>query len=176
MKQEAFFKTDGKVLLDNENNAVKFISADIEAKRISEESMKKLLEENVNLLHWKVLWSDVEKTGEEEYDETYLAELRDEIKKAEEKQIWVLIKWEFAKPVWGGDEIINGIEAAKHTSRRIKDCKNVIGFELSGQASEAIQEGMAESLSNKHGHYLYFAEKPECPQFLPTELLSFKHD
>ncbi len=172
MKQEAVFNTDGKTIFDSENNPIKFISANIESRTISDASLKKLEEENVNLLHWKVLWSDVEKTGEEEYDENFLASFREELKNIEEKNIWIIINWDFAKPTWGGDELINGIEAAKHTARRIKDCKNVIGFEIAGDVSAQIQTALAETLTPKHKHYMYFAQKPESPYFLPTEILS----
>jgi hypothetical protein len=171
MNQEAYFTTDGKTILNNYNEPVKFISAAVESRTISEASLKKLEEEKVNLLHWKILWSDVEKTDEEEYDENYLAQLRDELKKLEEKNIWVIINWDFTRPEWGGDELINGIEAAKHTARRLKDCKKIIGFEICGESSVQLQAALADALTPKHKHYLYFAQKPESSQFLPAEIL-----
>lgn len=102
----------------------------------------------------RVRWSDVE-PEEGAYNESFLADLRNELKSLEARGAFVLVepvcdKREDAEPL---------IAAMKHTARRIKDCAAVVGFavpeELLGSADEYIAE-----LGAKHAHYCFFCKKP----------------
>lgn len=102
-----------------------------------------------------VKWSDVE-GAEEEYNENYLAKLRDELKAMEEKG-----EFAFIEPVYDKDAIPGQFNnAMKHTSRRIKDCASVIGFALPEQVAGDVDvlADFLEKISEKHPHYVYFAK------------------
>ena len=103
--------------------------------------------------NFPVKWSDVE-GNPEEYNEDFLAKLRDELKAMEEKGQFVFIEPLFDKE--GGAEQFTA--AMKHTARRIKDCVSVIGFAI----PEEIFEERAfyiEELSAKHAQYCFFCKK-----------------
>lgn len=105
---------------------------------------------------WPVKWSDVE-GAEEEYNENYLAKLRDQLKALEEKG-----EFAFIEPVYDKDALPGQFNnAMKHTSRRIKDCASVIGFALPDQVADDsdVTADFLEKLSEKHPHYVYFAKK-----------------
>lgn len=105
---------------------------------------------------WPVKWSDVE-GAEEEYNENYLAKLRDQLKALEEKG-----EFAFIEPVYDKDALPGQFNnAMKHTSRRIKDCASVIGFALPDQVAgdSDVTADFLEKLSEKHPHYVYFAKK-----------------
>lgn len=100
-----------------------------------------------------VRWSDVE-AAPGEYNEDFLARLRDELKSLEAKNSFV-----FIEPVLdrsGGHEDFTA--AMKHCARRIKDCASVIGFEIPEAVFERRDFFIGE-LSAKHGHYCYFCKK-----------------
>lgn len=100
-----------------------------------------------------VKWSDVE-GGAEEYNEDFLAKLRDDLKALEEKKEFV-----FIEPVFDKDAGTEQFTAAmKHTARRIKDCVSVIGFAIPG---EILGEKTAymEELSAKHQQYCFFSKE-----------------
>ena len=102
-----------------------------------------------------VKWSDVEGTPEE-YNEEFLAKLRDELKALEEKGFFVLIEPLFDKSA----DAQQFTAAMKHTARRIKDCVSVSGFaipeEISGESERAFY---IEEMSAKHKHYCFFSKK-----------------
>ncbi|MCR4823691.1 MAG: hypothetical protein K5873_12560 [Treponema sp.] len=102
---------------------------------------------------YPVKWSNVE-AGAEEYNEDFLAKLRDELKAMEEKSSFV-----FIEPVFDKDASCEQFTAAmKHCARRIKDCISVIGFAI----PEEIYDKRAfymEELSAKHSHYCFFCKK-----------------
>lgn len=105
----------------------------------------------------KVRWSDVER-AEEEYDEAYLARLRDELKSLEEKGEFV-----FIEPVYDKQAIPGQFNnAMKHTSRRIKDCASVIGFALPKEVAEDkdVLDDFIQKISEKHPQYVYFSKIP----------------
>ena len=89
-----------------------------------------------------VKWSEVE-GNPEEYNEEFLAKLRDELKALEANGKFVLIE-----------------PAMKHTARRIKDCVSVIGFsipdEISGDAEKSFY---IEEMSAKHKQFCFFSKK-----------------
>lgn len=100
-----------------------------------------------------VKWSDVE-AGAEEYNEEFLAKLRDELKSLEEKKEFV-----FIEPVFDKDASAEQFTAAmKHCARRIKDCVSVIGFAIPEQIFNQ-RDFYIEELSAKHAHYCFFCKK-----------------
>ena len=106
---------------------------------------------------YPVKWSDVE-GAEEEYKEDYLARLRDDLKALEEKGEYV-----FLEPVYDKDATPGHFNnAMKHTARRVKDCKSVIGMALPEQvAGDAdVLNDFLEKITEKHPHYVYFAKTP----------------
>ena len=107
-----------------------------------------LSEKNVKSLKW----SEVE-GAPEDYNEEFLAELRDELKSLEEKNEFV-----FIEPVLDKNASVEQFTAAmKHTARRIKDCVSVIGFALPKEA-EAQKDFFIEELSAKHQQYCFFSK------------------
>lgn len=102
-----------------------------------------------------VKWSEVE-GNPEEYNEEFLAKLRDELKALEANGKFVLIE-----PVFDKDADSQQFTAAmKHTARRIKDCVSVIGFsipdEISGDAEKSFY---IEEMSAKHKQFCFFSKK-----------------
>ena len=98
-----------------------------------------------------VKWSDVE-AGAEEYNEDFLAKLRDELKSLEEKG-------EFIEPVFDKHADYEQFTAAmKHCARRVKDCVSVIGFAIPSEIFEQRAFYMKE-LSAKHAQYCFFCKK-----------------
>ena len=109
-----------------------------------------------------VKWSDVEACAGE-YNEDYLAKLRDELKSKEEKKEFV-----FIEPIFDKDSDFEQFTAAmKHTARRIKDCLSVIGFAIP-EAVVSKKDSYIEELSAKHGHYCFF-----CKQKLDSSVVLY---
>ena len=104
-----------------------------------------------------VKWSDVE-GAEEEYNESFLAKLREELKALEEKNEFVFLEPVYDKNATPG-QFNNAI---KHTVRRLKDCKSVIGVALVQEVAEDrdVLDDFMEKISEKHPHYVYFAKTP----------------
>jgi len=100
-----------------------------------------------------VKWSDVER-GTEEYNEDFLAKLRDDLKALESKNQFV-----FIEPVFDKDAGYEQFTAAmKHTARRIKDCVSVIGFAIPVEIL-ANRAYYIEELSAKHQQYCFFCNE-----------------
>lgn len=106
---------------------------------------------------FSVKWSDVE-GAEEEYNESFLAKLREELKALEEKNEFVFLEPVYDKNATPG-QFNNAI---KHTVRRLKDCKSVIGVALVKEVAEDrdVLDDFMEKISEKHPHYVYFAKTP----------------
>ncbi len=104
-----------------------------------------------------VKWSEVE-GAEEEYNEEFLAQLRNQLKSLEEENKFVFIEPVYDKKATPGQ--FNN--AMKHTARRIKDCKSVIGFALPKEVSEDadVLSDFLEKISEKHPQYVYFSKTP----------------
>ena len=98
-------------------------------------------------------WSEVEAAAEE-YDEAFLASLRDELKSLEETSSFVFIEPQIDKDA----PIDQFIAAMKHTARRIKDCTSVAGFAIPVQMTRDEAAAYIEELSQKHAHYVYFSK------------------
>lgn len=94
-------------------------------------------------------------TDEDSYNEEFLASLRDALKVLEEKPAFA-----FIIPVCNEtltEETKSNFTASyKHCARRIKDCKNLIGFAIPPEADETT---FVEELSRKHDHYVFFTDK-----------------
>ncbi|MBB5226035.1 hypothetical protein DYE50_10810 [Treponema ruminis] len=102
---------------------------------------------------YPVKWSSVE-GGAEEYNEDFLAKLRDDLKALEEKNLFVFIEPVFDKSA--GYEQFTA--AMKHTARRIKDCVSVIGFAIPAEVLEH-KSFYIEELSAKHQQYCFFCKE-----------------
>lgn len=102
-----------------------------------------------------VKWSDVE-GAEEEYNEEYLAKLRDSLKALEEKGEFVFLDCVYDKKGATPGQFNN---AMKHTARRVKDCASVIGMSLPAEVAgdSDVLADFLEKISGKHPHYVYFA-------------------
>lgn len=100
-----------------------------------------------------VKWSDAEASAEE-YNEDFLAKLRDELKILEEKNQFV-----FIEPIFDKSAKAEQFTAAmKHCARRIKDCVSVIGFAIPDEIFEQ-RAFYIEELSAKHAQYCFFCKK-----------------
>ncbi len=128
-----------------------------------------------------VFWDAVEHAGIEEYDEAFLASLRTELKtlEADEKKV-IIVPRRFSNTAdatfWGcaASEVMNEeseleffeafTSAMVHLARRIKDCKNVLGFEypnfnsdweVLGHYSSEYKEKFMAAFQKKHSHYIF---------------------
>lgn len=111
---------------------------------------------------FSVKWSDVE-AGEGEYNEDFLAKLREDLKALEEKSQFVFIEPVFDKTA----DFEQFTAAMKHCARRIKDCVSVIGFALPAEVVEH-KDFYIEELSAKHAQYCFF-----CKQNAGTEIVLY---
>ena len=100
-----------------------------------------------------IKWSSVE-SGAEEYNEDFLAKLRDELKSLEEKGEFVFIEPVFDKSADYGQFTAS----MKHCARRIKDCVSVIGFAIPTEIFEN-RAFYIEELSAKHTQYCFFCKQ-----------------
>mgnify|MGYP003301385092 FL=1 len=117
-------------------------------------------------------WSSIE-FEDEVYNEELLAQLRDNLKKLDEKNHFVIINPIADKQISSYDDADLFINACNHMARRIKDCESVIGLELPDQifAQDAAADFM-DTLSKKHANYVYFANnsnESKVKQFADTE-------
>jgi len=130
-----------------------------------------------------VYWDDVEGSGAEQYDESFLSALRDDLKQAEESDVKLCIvpmrcsqKATFwaSKPLGDTDASkIQDVELFKqftacmvHTARRIKDCKAVCGFALpdftldwsllcEADKCKDYEKQFIDAFQKKHAHYVF---------------------
>ena len=102
-------------------------------------------------------WSAIE-LDDEVYNEELLAQLRDNLKKLDEKNHFAIINPIADKQISSYDDADLFINACNHMARRIKDCESVIGLELPDQifAQDAAADFM-DTLSKKHANYVFFA-------------------
>ncbi len=126
-----------------------------------------------------VYWDEIEKSGEGEYDEAFLASLRAELKMYEHSQKQVIIvpmRFSGNDKFWGCSDTEVMSEQAEvelfeifttsflHLSRRIKDCKNVIGFvnpdftsdwEFLQHYSLEYKNNFMAAFQKKHSHFVF---------------------
>ena len=96
----------------------------------------------------------------EEYDESFLAMLRDMLKALEEDGCHAIIVPVVNDVVFKDSDNTSYFTAAmKHCARRIKDCTSVIGFEIpagfAAYPDAALLEEYIDELSKKHQHYVF---------------------
>ncbi|MCR5289975.1 MAG: hypothetical protein K6E51_08300 [Treponema sp.] len=99
-------------------------------------------------------WTAVE-SEPEVYDESYLADLRTYLKELEDTGCYAVIEPMVDNALSGDEERF--VAAMKHTARRIKDCKSVVGFAIP-QAVQNVSMYLDE-LSQKHEQYVFFGHK-----------------
>ncbi len=126
-----------------------------------------------------VFWDQIEKSGIEEYDESFLANLRSELKELEgnvEKIIIVPKRFSGKDTFWGfsDSEVMseeaevdffdNFTSAMVHLARRIKDCKNIAGFSypdfendwnVLGHYANDYKKNFMTAFQKKHSHYIF---------------------
>ena len=99
----------------------------------------------------KTPWSAIGK-DESSYNEEFLANLRDFLKKLEEISAFAFIIPLADSPVTNQQEKEDFTASCKHCARRIKDCANLIGFSIPEEADPAY---FIEELRQKHLHYIF---------------------
>ena len=94
------------------------------------------------------------------YNEEFLAQLRDQLKKMEESGLFAVLVPLADKPLETAEEEEAFINAYNHTARRVKDCTSVAGMELAPQLKN--KQAFMDTLAIKHAQYVYFtrAENP----------------
>ena len=122
----------------------------------------------------EIPWSTVE-LSEENYNEEYLAELREELKKLDERKEFAILVPIVDKKIESAEDFELFTKAFNHTARRIKDCVSVVGYKL---PEELIKKGFSEAspasnfmdtISIKHAQYVNFASKIDGVDFSNTE-------
>ncbi len=117
----------------------------------------------------EIKWSVVE-LAEEQYNEEYLAGLRNQLKTLEEAGTFAILVPLVDKPLETAEETELFINAFNHTARRVKDCVSVAGFELpAALTAKGFEEGspaadFMETLAIKHAQYVYFVKGIDAPQ------------
>ena len=117
----------------------------------------------------EIKWSVVE-LAEEQYNEEYLADLRNQLKTLEEAGTFAVLVPIVDKPLKTAEETELFINAFNHTARRVKDCVSVAGFELpAALTAKGFEEGspaadFMETLAIKHAQYVYFVKGTDAPQ------------
>jgi len=78
-----------------------------------------------------ISWQSVENEGPGIYNEAYLAQMRKLCMEAEKNGEKVSINFSHDIPGWAqdADSEVNFSDAFKHTQRRLKNCKSIIGWE-----------------------------------------------
>ncbi len=102
----------------------------------------------------EVKWSEVE-SRESEFNEEFLASLREELKKNEERGEFFVIVPVFDKKIETEAQKKDGVAAMKHVARRIKDCASVVGFAVPACLDESY---FVSELSEKHQHYCFLTK------------------
>lgn len=100
----------------------------------------------------KVKWSEIG-LDEDSYNEEFLATLRDQFKLMEEEDCFAYILPICDNSCDTQEKKEAYVSSIKHCARRIKDCENIIGFEI---PEEVDCDFFIEELSAKHKHYIYF--------------------
>ena len=105
-------------------------------------------------------WTTVELESEN-YNEEFLAKLREELKAMEENGEFAIIVPVVDKKIEEDEDSENSeeafVNACNHCARRIKDCVSVVGFEIPNEVTDI--EGFRDTLWKKHAQYIYFTKK-----------------
>ncbi|MBR4179845.1 MAG: hypothetical protein IKR45_03995 [Treponema sp.] len=117
----------------------------------------------------EIKWSQVE-LADEQYNEEYLAALRDQLKALEEAGQFAVLVPVVDKPLETPEQTELFINAYNHTARRVKDCVSVAGLELPAQlTARGFDSGtpaadFMETLAIKHAQYVYFVKGTDAPE------------
>ncbi len=117
----------------------------------------------------EIKWSQVE-LADEQYNEEYLAALRDQLKALEEAGQFAVLVPVVDKPLETPEQTELFINAYNHTARRVKDCVSVAGLELPAQlTAKGFDSGtpaadFMETLAIKHAQYVYFVKGMDAPE------------
>lgn len=128
-----------------------------------------------------VKWNSVEiEPGS--YNEEFLANLREYLKKEEEAGNFVFIIPSAQKELADADEADTFISAMVHTARRIKDAQSVIGFSIAREilqkdANSTLDENsysqwFVNEMNKKHSHYVYFIKENDANDFGVREIIA----
>ncbi len=104
-------------------------------------------------------WSTVE-MEDENYNEEFLALLREQLKQMEAAGLFAVLVPIADKALDTPEKEEAFINAFNHTARRVKDCVSVAGMELAPQLKD--KQAFMDTLAIKHAQYVYFtkAENP----------------
>lgn len=150
MKLEALVKSvnNGLCFLDGKN-----IVVDME-KKCSLGDMAKTPDQLFFMdMPWECVGMD-----EDSYNEDFLAQTRDALKTLDESTTVVAINPVTQKIPQTPSEKESFVASMKHSARRIKDCKNVVGYVIPDFVD---QDFFMEELSAKHKHYVFFSRNPK---------------
>ncbi|MCK9169600.1 MAG: hypothetical protein M0P01_04225 [Treponema sp.] len=179
MKLEAQFKNkNGKLFsikTGNEINTDSLIKVDAVSGKIPEPAFSEFVERTADrdtvLLGICIAWSVIE-ISEGIYNEEFLAELRDFLKKIEQQGIYAVIIPETNGTVTGRS-FASYTAAMVHTARRIKDCESVAGFALPAELAgdDSAVSSFIDEMAVKHAHYVYFSpEKTHSGQLISYQM------
>ncbi|MBQ2529676.1 MAG: hypothetical protein II547_05425 [Treponema sp.] len=146
MKLEAQFKSADNRLyfLDGRELAV-------------DSSVKDVNHEKGGLVFIDMPW---EKVGLEEdsYNEEFLASMRDMLKKMEGESSYAVIVPVAEKIPETDAQKEAFIASMKHSARRIKDAKSVVGYAIPDYIDS---NAFIDAFKAKHGHYIYFSSNDD---------------
>ncbi len=138
------------------NNRLFFLDgtqADVAKKIDVENDLQKFNSaEEHQIFRVKIKWNQV--GSDENYDEEFLAKLRDALKSLEEKNAFAFIAPDSGQKNLSAVQREDFTASFRHCARRIKDCFNVIGFEI---PRDADAEFFVQQLSEKHAQYIFFS-------------------
>jgi hypothetical protein len=127
----------------------------------SASTAEKMIEEyGTGMFFVKVMWSVVGK-DEDNYNEEFLASLRDWLKVLEDKKRFAVIVP--VADIWRSEADCEALAASmKHCARRIKDCVSVVGFAIPEVACDrTVAAHFMDVLSEKHEQYIFFSKDKE---------------
>jgi len=103
-------------------------------------------------------WETVGK-DEDSYNEEFLASVRDLLKKMEDCSAYAVIVPVAEKVPESEAEKEAFVASMKHSARRVKDAKSVVGYAVPGYIDA---QTFIEEFRGKHGHYIYFSQNPDA--------------
>ena len=110
---------------------------------------------------FQIKWSEVE-LDDENYNEEFLAQLRDKLKSLDNVGKFAIIVPVADKPLETPEQEETFTAAFNHCARRIKDCVSVVGFELESKLKNP--DSFIEALSVKHAQYVYFTNNKNASE------------
>ena len=117
----------------------------------------------------QIKWSTVE-LADEQYNEEYLAELREQLKAMDDAGEFAVLVPVVDKPLETPEQTELFINAFNHMARRVKDCVSVAGLELPAQLTakgfdaDSPAAAFMDTLAIKNAQYVYFVKGIDCPE------------